>query len=958
MSVASPSQPVEKSQEPTRVDPQTAVARVERSIWATRAFDGSLIVLFLILTFLLGAFPLKDADIYWHLRTGDLIRQTGKVPQTDIFTFMREGTPWIDLHWIFQVGISWLHERGGVPALTVAKCAITCLAMLILVSARKREWPIPVMVLAWLPALFVLGGRIYIRPETLTLLYLSVFLAAILRWERYPLLAFLLPVVEVAWVNSQGLFVLGPVILAFGLIDAVLRLGIFAPERRRWWKLILAASVATGLACLINPYGIRGALYPIELAGTMSNPIFARNVAELTSIADFIRSDGLGNLSLQLHLAAMLIGGLSFLIPLGWQITVSMRADQGRAALGVPDRPATGATESPGRSKKKRSRPKGAGAKAAKVAEAADSNTALAAIWRLSPFRLLLFAAFSFLSLQATRNSHQFGAVVGTVTAWNFGEWAAAIRRRRQMLPPAAPSRWAIPARPLAFAALAVLVLWVGSGRYFRMTGEGRTIGFGEDALWFPHEAAKFAGKEGMPSRFLSFHNGHAALFEYYHGPERKVYIDPRLEVAGADLFRRYTDLELRIKKDTPGWEAELAEMGLPVILSDHLYNSKIVGTLLRSDHWRCVWFDAIVAVFVHDSFRTEVRADAVDFAARHFGPGPSKDSRDRAELVALTKAIARYMILLGPSEGEKTRPLAWLGLDAARAILRQEPDSLDGWINMGVIELFREMPREPVVARFRAPFDPIYDLSSVRATYALRHALQLEPGNALAANMLKIAYDSRLMHEAALALLDRIKQSGDGQSRADYERKMGVRPTTEWRNVGDLDQVMTALLASGRALSTVAILEKASGAEHAPWDMADRIATLRLHLGEPARARAAWESAVEVPEPAIREARIGTTYLAENDFESARKHYGLALEAKPELFEPLYCLAVLEADAGDAGAAFALAKKAVASAPNEASRSAARLMATRLARFARPVMELAGAGLNEAGAHPDDRSR
>ena len=34
--------------------------------------------LFLALTFLLGAFPLKDADIYWHLRTGDLIRQTGQ----------------------------------------------------------------------------------------------------------------------------------------------------------------------------------------------------------------------------------------------------------------------------------------------------------------------------------------------------------------------------------------------------------------------------------------------------------------------------------------------------------------------------------------------------------------------------------------------------------------------------------------------------------------------------------------------------------------------------------------------------------------------------------------------------------------------------------------------------------------------------------------------------------------
>ena len=53
---------------------------------------------------------------------------------------------------------------------------------------------------------------------------------------------------------------LGPVILGFGLVDAALRLGLFAPERRRWWKLILVASLATGLACLINPYGIKGPL--------------------------------------------------------------------------------------------------------------------------------------------------------------------------------------------------------------------------------------------------------------------------------------------------------------------------------------------------------------------------------------------------------------------------------------------------------------------------------------------------------------------------------------------------------------------------------------------------------------------------------------------------------------------------------------------------------------------------
>ena len=343
----------------------------------------------------------------------------------------------------------------------------------------------------------------------------------------------------------------------------------------------------------------------------------------------------------------------------------------------------------------------------------------------------MLFAAFSFLSLQATRNSHQFAAVVGTVTAWNFAEWAAAIRQRREMLGQASASRWALPARPLAFAAVAVLLLWVGSGQFFRMTGEGRTIGFGEDALWFPHQAAKFAGKAGMPSRFLSFHNGHAALFEYYHGPERKVYIDPRLEVAGADLFRRYIEPRASNQEKHARVGSRAGRDGAARSSSRTISTiRRSARTLFRSDHWRCVWFDAIAAVFVHDSFGSEVRADAVDFAARHFRPDPSRESRDRAELIASSKAIAKYVILLGRGRARRTRPLAWLGLDDCRRLLRQEPDSVDGWTNLGVIELFRELPREPV-ARFRAAFDPIYDLSIVRATSALRHALELAPQQA-----------------------------------------------------------------------------------------------------------------------------------------------------------------------------------------------------------------------------------
>ena len=87
---------------------------------ATWLADACLIFLFLTLTFLLGVFPLKDADFYWHLRTGDLIRQTGQIPRTDIFTFTASpGTSWIDLVWLFQVAVSWIYEHAEVWLLQI-----------------------------------------------------------------------------------------------------------------------------------------------------------------------------------------------------------------------------------------------------------------------------------------------------------------------------------------------------------------------------------------------------------------------------------------------------------------------------------------------------------------------------------------------------------------------------------------------------------------------------------------------------------------------------------------------------------------------------------------------------------------------------------------------------------------------------------------------------------------------
>jgi tetratricopeptide (TPR) repeat protein len=289
------------------------------------------------------------------------------------------------------------------------------------------------------------------------------------------------------------------------------------------------------------------------------------------------------------------------------------------------------------------------------------------------------------------------------------------------------------------------------------------------------------------------------------------------------------------------------------------------------------------------------------------------------------------------------------LGVDDARRVLHLVPESSDAWKLLGQIELFRAFPtgdaRNP---RFRAAFDPVLDLSMVRATYALRRASELAPRDFSTLLSLRMAYDFRLMYEPALPLVNKLaslytinlhqseEQAKNEAARAEYVQKLGSPPATTWRNLSDLDQTVTETLAAGRALSAAALLERAYPPEKASWEMIDKMATLHLHLGDPARARELWRKATTTPQPGLQDARIGTTYLAEGDFDAARRHYEQAIKANAVLFEAQYCLAVLEQDAGHARPAYDHAMKALKVATEDISQSAARAIATAVAPFAR----------------------
>src|SRR5215470_6215050 len=58
--------------------------------------------------------PLADADIGWHIRTGEQILSTHSIPRTDSFSSTMEGKPWFAWEWLYDVLLGVVHRSMGL----------------------------------------------------------------------------------------------------------------------------------------------------------------------------------------------------------------------------------------------------------------------------------------------------------------------------------------------------------------------------------------------------------------------------------------------------------------------------------------------------------------------------------------------------------------------------------------------------------------------------------------------------------------------------------------------------------------------------------------------------------------------------------------------------------------------------------------------------------------------------
>jgi hypothetical protein len=245
----------------------------------------------------LVCFPLMDTDIWWHLAAGRWIVGHVGVPHADPFAADTLGRAWVDVHWLFQLGVYVVYQAGGAFGLVLAKTVLVAAGVLLAMrSACKRLpralWPVAAAIV--LGFLFSARHLVLARPTVLTLLALTTTLALAdrLRNDGRWRWSLALILVQIAWANVQGLYLLGPGLVGcIAAGDAVASwLGrrttaiVLAPAAPPRALRIMALTVpAMIVAAMLTPYGPSGMILPFRLLGRISSAgdtVFAREVSE------------------------------------------------------------------------------------------------------------------------------------------------------------------------------------------------------------------------------------------------------------------------------------------------------------------------------------------------------------------------------------------------------------------------------------------------------------------------------------------------------------------------------------------------------------------------------------------------------------------------------------------------------------------------------------------------------
>jgi hypothetical protein len=203
-----------------------------------------------------------DNDAWWHLRTGQLIAETGVVPQADPFSHTRFGQPWVAHEWLSALIMYLVQRQIGYVGVAMLFGVISAAAWLVVYATMRQRGVGEVLAL-----ILVLWGvqldmpDMGVKPRQLTLLLAAIFVWLLTRYRGGARRALWpLPALMAVWVNLHAGYLIGLVLLGLTIVGEGLARALRRPAAPLRPLLVVAGLSA--VATLLGPHGLDVLFYP------------------------------------------------------------------------------------------------------------------------------------------------------------------------------------------------------------------------------------------------------------------------------------------------------------------------------------------------------------------------------------------------------------------------------------------------------------------------------------------------------------------------------------------------------------------------------------------------------------------------------------------------------------------------------------------------------------------------